>query len=151
MHTEQANLIGRMANIPGQEYIFSLEEENFGCILINAFRRVIPTIRRLAKRIVKSDRSKLNQFLLFNQTIRQYLSRGVVPSTVVIRNRTYFPTPIAVINAAFLFYLQGLPGLLDRRSSMTIRRRSELQAKLEMWIMKALEDHRLLTGQRVHT
>jgi len=152
LRTEQAKLVAKLAGIDEGEYSFSSQEEEFGSRLIKAFLRVRSRIRTLVKGIVGRDRSERKEFVTYNSTIRQYLNHGVVPSTVVFRNRLDFPTPIAVINAAFFFYLQGLPGLSDRlttsRSAMGIKRRSELQAKVQMWTMKALEDHRLLRDQQ---
>src|SRR5208337_2430071 len=110
------------------------EIEAFGRALIRAFRSVRPAIRALVWRTVGANRARLEDFQKHNATIRLYLSHGVVPSTLVLRNRPCVPAPVAVINASFFFYLQGLPGLLKRvtteRTAEDIERRSELQAKL---------------------
>jgi hypothetical protein len=54
---------------------------------------------------------------------------------------------VVLINAGYMFLLEELPTLLaniENEKSSSVESRSRLSARLELWLLKALEDHRLL-------
>ena len=60
------------------------------------------------------------------------------------------PRPVVLINAGYRFLLEDFSLLLENiegEKSDLIESRSRLSARLELWLLKALEDHRLLTKQ----
>jgi hypothetical protein len=60
------------------------------------------------------------------------------------------PTPVVLINAAFRFFLTSLSTLIDNidgKDKDSVADRSKYSERLELWMLKALEDHRLLTRQ----
>jgi hypothetical protein len=73
--------------------------------------------------------------------------QAVVPSTVVINGERVNPDPVVLINAAFRFYLEGVPNLIDNMEQgdrNSVESRSWATERLEMWALKAIEDCRLL-------
>jgi hypothetical protein len=73
--------------------------------------------------------------------------QAVVPSTVVIRGRRVHPDPVVLIDAAFRFYLEGIPKLIDNIEEgdpTKVESRSWSAERLEMWALKAIEDCRLI-------
>ncbi len=82
--------------------------------------------------------------------IAQYLRRAIVPSTIMSKGNIVHPNPVLLMNAGFQFLSEGLPGLLssiEGKDPNSIESRSWVTARLELWLLKALEDHRLLTRQ----
>ena len=73
------------------------------------------------------------------------LLNGVVPSVSAADN-VRPPTPIAIINASYTFYLTSLEKLLRSlgKDPHNIEDRSIWKQKVEMWTQKALEDIQLL-------
>jgi hypothetical protein len=93
----------------------------------------------------------LSDFKLQSPIISQYLQRAIVPSTIVIQGEAVYPKPVVLINAAYRFLLEEFSLLLSNiegEDPKSIESRSRLTARLELWLLKALEDHRLLTRQR---
>lgn len=86
--------------------------------------------------------------------IGSYLERAVVPSTIITPKGTkVYPSPAVLMNAGYCFKLKMLPKLLERiigRKTKSVKDSSELSERLELWILKALEDNKLLTGQMPH-
>jgi len=83
--------------------------------------------------------------------VRTYLTYGVVPSTLVQGGKESFPDAVALINAAYLFYLENLPQLMKRISKQdknNLSHRSKWAERVEMWALKALEDLSLLSGRK---
>ena len=69
----------------------------------------------------------------------------MVPSTLVQKRKERFPDAIALINAAYLFYLESLPELMQRikgqsEDSLSLSLRSKWAERVESWTLKALED-----------
>jgi hypothetical protein len=83
--------------------------------------------------------------------VRTYLSYGVVPSTLVQEGKESVPDAVALINAAYLFYLENLPQLMKRiakQDENNLSHRSRWAERVEMWTLKALEDLSLLSYRR---
>jgi hypothetical protein len=90
------------------------------------------------------DREEIN-------LVRIYLSHGVVPSTLVQERKEKSPDAIALINAAYLFYLESLPELMQKIANQDENRlihRSKWAERVEMWTLKALEDLTLLSDHQ---
>jgi hypothetical protein len=82
--------------------------------------------------------------------ISEYLRRAIVPSTIVIDKEDVYPSAIVLLNAGFRFLLEDF-GLLfnniEGEDANSIEARSRLIRRIELWLLKALEDHRLLVNQ----
>jgi hypothetical protein len=80
--------------------------------------------------------------------VRIYLSHGIVPSTLVQKGNERSPDAVALINAAYLFYLESLPELMRKianQNENSLSHRSKWAERVEMWTLKALEDLSLLS------
>jgi len=108
-------------------------------------------IREVPKR-VKGCRDGIATFEVQSAVIAAYLQRAIVPSTIIMRGKVIHPKPVTVINAGYKFLFENLRDLLssiEKEKPDSIESRSRLTGRLELWILKALEDHRLLTGGTV--
>lgn len=81
------------------------------------------------------------------------LGHGVVPSVTATQGRKGFRAvhPLAVINRAVLFWLNGMPELYSvvKGSDKTnVRDRSKMEERVEMWAAKAVEDWLIMRGRR---
>ena len=77
------------------------------------------------------------------------MARAIIPSTVITDSGPIYPTPVVLINAAFRFVLEDFDKLLekiDRKSPNPVKDRSWYTERLELWVLKALEDYRLLSA-----
>jgi hypothetical protein len=155
--SEHIKLIEELGKKPETSYEFALEGNLvLGQTLKDAFCDVRQDIRRLVNTMCAEVRSGLDDFRRHNRTVQEYLSRGIVPSTLAIRGRLVHPEPVGVINALACFYLSSLPRLIRnapkyyrrRNSDRKISDRSELTSRLETWGTKAIEDYRLLHPHR---
>jgi len=152
--TSYVGLIKKLADMPEEDYVYESEEKrDLAEGVKDAFLKLKPKVASL---VTNSLQTKLRLFRgdLDREEIslvRTYLSHGVVPSTLVQNGRERFPDPVAVINAAYLFYLESLPELMKRIANQNendICHRSKWAERLEMWTLKALEDLSLLSFRR---
>jgi hypothetical protein len=98
---------------------------------------------------VKGHVDDVTEFHDQSPFIAEYLRRAIVPSTIIVRGKTVHPRPVVLINAGYQFLLEKFSLLLENiegEKPDSIESRSRLSARLELWLLKALEDHRLLTG-----
>lgn len=98
---------------------------------------------------VKGSRDSIATFETQSEVIADYLQRAIVPSTIVIRGKVIHPKPVTLINAGYKFLFENLRNLLTRiegEKPDSIESRSRLTSRLELWLLKALEDYRLLPG-----
>jgi hypothetical protein len=82
-----------------------------------------------------------------SDAICDYFRAAVVPSTIKVGNDRKYPSAIVLINAAFKFYLEHLPELVDNvtgEDKESVEARSRYAEKIELWALKAIEDSRLL-------
>lgn len=82
--------------------------------------------------------------------ISKYLRRAIIPSTIVIEGGYKYPTAVVLLNAGFRFFLEDFTLLLNNirgENADSIETRSRLMRRLELWLLKALEDSRLLLNQ----
>jgi hypothetical protein len=96
--------------------------------------------------------SGLQAFEEHGADIREYLSRAIVPSTIVRDGVMYYPDPVAIINASYGLYLESLNGLMDNiedQEPKSVRTRGRWIDRLELWTAKAIEDNGLLVKHPV--
>lgn len=84
--------------------------------------------------------------------IERYLEYGIVPST--LRRSTegdnFTPSPIALLNSAYRFYIRSMPALMGRIKDADpndIEKRIRWTRRVENWTAKAIEDVLLLNGR----
>lgn len=95
--------------------------------------------------------SGLRGFTKFHASVEEYLRNGIVPSTVLLGSHPCNPDPVTVLNASYKFYLESLDSLMERiaeQDPSRTRDRNRWIKRLELWTIKAMEDHKLLSGQR---
>jgi len=87
--------------------------------------------------------------------VHRYLCEGVVPATLVHDGQAFMPDPAILINAAYLFYLDRVPELINRIKATrkehleTVSERDKWGQSAERWTLKALEDLRLPSRRRL--
>lgn len=84
------------------------------------------------------------------ETIEKYLESGVVPSTLRKEEgaEEFHPTPIALLNSAYRFYIRSMPLLMNRISNADpneVESRIRWTRRVENWTSKAIEDVLLLS------
>jgi hypothetical protein len=138
-----------MAKRPSTDYQFYLDDgqrADFG--LIPAFMDLLPAIRESVRDLTAGARGKADDFRCCRDHIERCLAHGIVPSAPTDFDNVTVPDPIAVINAAFCFYLSALPklmGNLEKQEPKNLEHRSKWTLRLEMWTMKAIEDFQIWT------
>ena len=145
--TEHVQLIQHLGGMSESKYVFPLAPG-----LVRAFLPLRKRIQDLVGETIVSTGSDLREFRNWNRKIQEYLSCGVVPSTLAVKRRFYFPPPVAVMNAAFGFYLESLWRLIANTEdpdyvARDVGERGKLSGRIELWTIKALEDYRLLQGE----
>lgn len=98
---------------------------------------------------VSGCRDGIADFHMLSPIIAGYLQRAIVPSTIMVKGKVVYPPPIVIINAGYQFLFESLPLLLKNikgEDPDSVESRSRLTKRLELWLLKALEDYRLLTG-----
>jgi hypothetical protein len=116
-----------------------------------AFFGLADILRATVNEVVGNLDSGLKGFRIFGPCIEEYLSNGVVPSTVLVGGHLCYPDPLAILNASYKFYLESLDTLINsiqNQDSSSVGHRDRWIKRLELWTIKALEDHRLLKEQR---
>lgn len=117
--------------------------------LLQCFTEVCTALIDYVPTIVKVRDNDIADFKDQYPVIVQYLQRAIVPSTIILEGRVVHPRPIVLINAGYGFVLEEFSHLLSNIQGVnpkSIGSRSWLSGRLELWLLKALEDHRLLTG-----
>ena len=144
---EQPQLVSTIANRPSAEYQLDLDGGlDADCGLIPAFLDLLPTVRDSVRGLTGAARGKADEFRCFRDHIEKCLAHGIVPSAPIDSDNVTVPDPIAVINAAFCFYLSALPklmGNLENQDPKDLGHRSKWTRRLEMWTMKAIEDFQI--------
>jgi hypothetical protein len=150
--TEHQALIETLANKSEEAYIYQVPENpQLGDCLIKAFLRMRATVRDLVTERCGRLAADKASFVAYGQDIEKYLLNAVVPSTLMIAGKACYPPETATVNASFLFSLALLDGLL--RKIKNYRRNSvgdhaEVAGRIELWVLKAIEDHALLTKRQ---
>lgn len=118
--------------------------------ILQAFFSLIPEVEHFAKTILATMDNGVKEYVELGDAVRNLLLHGVVPSSVV-DNKTgesRTPNPVTVLNIAFMTYIDRVADLMNRIHNQdfdAVRDRARWIEKLEMWTLKALEDHELLT------
>jgi hypothetical protein len=118
--------------------------------LLQCYWEVCDWLRPFVSSILPPCSEDLTQFETQADTVSEYLRRAVVPSSIIVGKLMVHPTPVVLINAAFRFFLTSLSTLIDNidgKDKDSVADRSKYSERLELWMLKALEDHRLLTRQ----
>jgi hypothetical protein len=153
-HTSYVDLIKKLAAMPETSYVYESEEKPaLAAPVLAAFLKLKP---RVAVLVADTLRDRLRRFRSTPDReeinlVRIYLSHGVVPSTLVQERKERYPDAIALINGAYLFYLESLPELMQRIANQDENRladRRKWAERVEMWTLKALEDLSLLWDQQ---
>ncbi len=116
---------------------------------VDAFKSVLHEIRTLAIEMTVKTAAAPADFKEFRATIESALMTGVVPSSFWSDEKIGFvtPPPVAILNAAFCFYLTLLPtlmGSLRDQKPWDVGRRSFWTQRLEAWTLKAIEDCQII-------
>jgi hypothetical protein len=83
--------------------------------------------------------------------IDKYLERAIVPSTVVVDGVELYPDPIVLLNSGVKFLSQDLGRLISNisgKDAYSVADNASIGARVELWILKAIEDSRLLARQK---
>jgi len=83
--------------------------------------------------------------------IQECLQHGIVPS---VSKNEHMPHPTAIINGAVFFWLSGMSELyqiIPKISGNKVKDRAFLEARLEMWCLKAIEDWLIERNQKRET
>jgi len=152
--TSFVDLMKNLAAKPEASYIFGSEEKpSLAQPVLAAFLELRPKVANL---VTSTFLGKLRRFrgdVDREQVdlVRTYLSQGIVPSTLVTDGKETCPDGVALINAAYLFYLESLPDLMQKISGQdedNLCHRSKWAERVEMWTLKALEDLSLLSYEQ---
>jgi hypothetical protein len=114
---------------------------------LKCFWRIARWLVKFVPRQVPFARDAIQSYRHQSDAICESFRQAVVPSTVVIGGRRVHPDPVVLINAAFRFYLEGVPKLIDNMEQgdrTSVEARSSAAERLEMWALKAIEDCRLI-------
>jgi hypothetical protein len=142
---EHPTLMKDIAAIDPATYTSYPPDPLFDNELIPAFLRLRQNIRNLVKNTVADCDSGLAGFKQVRGKVTECLSAGVVPSVTYDRKiKVLVP---GLINASFAFYLESMPSLIKMVTGpgpLDIEHRSKMSNRLELWILKAIEDCNLM-------
>jgi hypothetical protein len=117
-----ADAIRRLSNIPTHDYEFNSDEKpELADRVLAAFRDdVLPHIGKLVKNSFQGREAAFGGDAAFPcvDAIQGYLSWGIVPSTIIHEKQEFVPDAVLLINAAYLFYLEGVTKLIERITSV---------------------------------
>jgi hypothetical protein len=97
--------------------------------------------------------SGVSEYNRLKKVVTEYLRHGVVPSTVPDPDTgaSAHPNPVTTLNVAYRLYLDEfaqLIGSIEKQNPNSIHDRNKWIKKLEMWTLKAVDDHELLERHR---
>jgi hypothetical protein len=153
LESDHVAQIAKLAETPEDQYSIYIDRKKRASDqrALRAFRALLPHVRSLAKDLTSGRIEGQPCFTENRERIENCLSHGVVPSRLYTEQKLFPAYPIAIVNAAFCFYLKGLQKLisgLDGQDANKIDHRSHWTKRLEMWTIKAIEDFFLLDGVR---
>lgn len=117
---------------------------------MNLYKSLVGWLIDYVDETVPSGPSAVSDFDKQFPIISSYLERAVVPSTIRVGDERVYPSASVLLNSGYSFKLTRLANLLnriDKRHPDSVTDVSELSERVELWILKSLEDQRLLTGQ----
>jgi hypothetical protein len=124
------------------------ENPIWACDALAGFLSLCSHIHTVLTSTLSGFASGLQSFEEHEKDIRAYLSRAVVPSSIVRDGVMYYPDPVAIINASYGLHLESLNDLIDNiedQEPKSVRTRGQWIDRLELWTAKAIEDNGLLT------
>src|SRR5262249_19586153 len=150
-----AEAIQRLRDVPRSAYVFTSDEKpELADEVLKAFLEdVLPHIGALVRTTFQGNeaRFKESEFLCVD-LVQLYLSWGIVPSMLIHEQQEFVPDAVLLINAAYLFYLEGVSKLIERikvdPKENQVPQRAKWSKRVEQWTLKSLEDLRLLTGKK---
>ena len=141
-------LIDASKTLHTAHFVFEKVGAPTGSNILDAFCRCLTGIEDEVFHVAKSlvdDKGKAfetKSFKDFRNLISLYLGHAVVPSTLRLNGTFETPSPIVLLNAAHLFYLSGIDGLLSKGGHVAsdLEKRDLWMERVERWTTKALED-----------
>jgi hypothetical protein len=118
--------------------------------LFEVYREVCDWLVTYCAKFFTDTAEQVAAYQLQAPEISQYLSRAIVPSTVLIAGEEVYPNPVTLLNAGLHFLLEELPELIQNiagEDPESVETQSRIGARVELWILKAIEDNRLLARQ----
>jgi hypothetical protein len=118
---------------------------------LQCFWEACEWLLKFVKEEVPSPATEIKDFFDQYRVISNYLKRAIVPSTIVTDSGVVHPSPAVLINSGYRFVLEELHKLLrniEKRSENSVADRSWYTERLELWVLKALEDWRLLNKSK---
>jgi hypothetical protein len=155
-HVEKSNshyseVLQVIMNVDPSKFGFSPPEKpGLGADTLATFLLLCPHIHDAVTATINGLDSGVLAFEQYQKDIRKYLSRAVVPSSLVRNGVMCHPDPIAIINAAHGLYLESLDDLINHikdQDPTSVRARGQWIDRLELWTLKAIEDNGLLVNQ----
>jgi hypothetical protein len=146
-----SEVLQAIMNVDVSKFGFSLPENtSLGTDTLASFLLLCPHIHDVVTATVSGLDSGVHGFEEYQKDIQKYLSRAVVPSSLVHNGVLCHPDPVAIINASYGLYLEALDDLIihvEGQDSTSVRVRGQWTDRLELWTMKAIEDYGLLINQ----
>ena len=151
--THYIDVLQRAAETQESQYVYgpSAQDATMCAAALAAFLKMAPKITERIEKIANSLDAGANEFSETHALIAEYLHRGIVPSTLVDNGRFIYPGPFAVLNAAYKVSLESIDQLIAKvePEERTAAARSSWQRRLELWALKAFEDHERITLSQV--
>jgi hypothetical protein len=119
---------------------------------VKALVDVIPQVKTQVGNVTNGIDPRLHEYSMLWKPIAEYLSNGIVPSTLNVTDsagilQEVHATPITLLNASYRFYLEGVETLMSRIKGQNLssaQDRTAWMKRIENWTTKALEDVALL-------
>jgi hypothetical protein len=97
--------------------------------------------------------SGVSEYGVLRRVVGEYLRHGVVPSSVPdpSTGSTVHPSPVTVLNVAYQLYLDEFSDLIrsiEKQDPNSVHDRNTWIQRLELWALKAIDDHELFERQR---
>jgi hypothetical protein len=143
--------IERLAEVPKDRYWLSLDGKRAQRTdILAAFDTLLGTVWKCVREVTNDPSDARQCFADESADVQACLAEGVVPSRLFSARPLSLAMPVAIINAAFCFYLsEQLPSLITAladQDATDLEHRSYWIKRLEMWTVKAIEDFFLLEG-----
>jgi hypothetical protein len=151
LSSEHVSLVKKLA--AKTQYSFEFQEKSVPRF-VEAFQTIIPFIHELVIEITPHCGAAAEDFGRQRANVENCLLHGVVPSQLLVEGGALSPTPVSMINAAYCFYLTGLPRLISRfedQEDSNLKHRQNWVQRVESWTMKGIEDFQLLDASRENT
>jgi hypothetical protein len=142
-------LVRSLHQVPDRKYVFTSEQKpRLARRVLKAFLEIRRHVEGLVRRTFhgREARFAVRTQLECVETVKRYLSWGVVPATLIRDGSSYKPDPVLLINAAYLFQLEDIASLIERVEGEGVNnllQREKWCKRVEQWTLKALEDLRL--------